>query len=265
MKRLTDAGNQTQTPGKAYRWLLCLALCLVACAPKTPALVPTTATPTPVPPDTPPARETDTLATTQTHTPTPQVTFASPLHTPALQATFISPLHTQPAPSPTPTAHVTVTVIARTPTPLTTASVVLTPTLSAETAALEQEMWQAVNDKRSAAGLPSYRLDQDLAEVARNHAIDMVARGYWGHVSPEGQTLPDRLAAAGLHPGWAGENYYYGYDSAEDFVELAVTWFMDDPPHRDNLLHEAYTRVGIGIVEGPPGAYTVVLDFVGDK
>jgi len=125
-------------------------------------------------------------------------------------------------------------------------------------------MWQAVNQKRSAAGLLPYRLDEDLAAVARDHAIDMVVRGCWGHVSPEGQTLQDRLSAAGLDPAWAGENYYHGYYDAEEFVESAVAWFMDDPPHRDNILHGVYTHIGIGIVGGPPGAYTVVLDFAGD-
>lgn len=126
-------------------------------------------------------------------------------------------------------------------------------------------MWQAVNDKRKTAGLPPYRLDEELAAVARNHAIDMVVRCYRGHVSPEGLTLQDRLAAAGMHPERAGENYYLGYYDAGEFVELAVTWFMDDPPHRDNILHEVYTRVGIGIAGGPPGAYTAVLDFAGDQ
>jgi uncharacterized protein YkwD len=147
---------------------------------------------------------------------------------------------------------------------LPSANVALTAILSAEATTLEREMWQTVNQERRAVGLPPYRHDENLSGVARRHALDMVIRGYWGHVSPEGQTYRERLAAAGLDPVWAGENYYSGYHSREHFVEMAVDWFMDDPPHRDNILHKVYTRIGVGIVGGPEGAYTVVLDFAGD-
>ena len=109
-----------------------------------------------------------------------------------------------------------------------------------------------------------YRLDRTLAAIARAHALDMVTRGYWGHITPEGKTYRDRLAEQSLEPYWAGENYYYGYYPAGEIVETALAWFMDDPPHRDNILHQHCTRIGIGIVKGPPGAYTLVLDLAGE-
>jgi uncharacterized protein YkwD len=42
----------------------------------------------------------------------------------------------------------------------------------------------------------------------------------------------------------------------------AVTWFLNSAPHRYNLLHERYTHLGVGVVEGAPGWYTFVLVFV---
>jgi uncharacterized protein YkwD len=129
---------------------------------------------------------------------------------------------------------------------------------------MEQQMLEAVNRERSAYDLPPYHLDQMLATVARAHALDMVTRGYWGHVTPEGKTYRDRLVEHGLEPYWAGENWFSGTYPAGEIVETALAWFMDDPPHRDNILHKHCTRIGIGIVEGPPGTYILVLDFASD-
>jgi len=125
-------------------------------------------------------------------------------------------------------------------------------------------MLEAVNRERSSHDLPPYRFDEALAAVARAHAQDMAARGYWSHVTPEGKTYRDRLRERELEPYWAGENYYYGFLPAKEIVETALAWFMDDPSHRDNILHESCTRVGIGIVEDAQGAFTLVLDFAGD-
>ena len=125
-------------------------------------------------------------------------------------------------------------------------------------------MLQAVNRERSRYNLPPYRLDEALAAIARAHALDMVARGYSGHTTPEGKTCRDRLDEHGLEPYWAGENYFSGFYPADEIVEAALAWFMDDPPHRGNVLHEHCTRIGIGIVEGPQGAYTLVLDFASE-
>jgi uncharacterized protein YkwD len=36
---------------------------------------------------------------------------------------------------------------------------------------------------------------------------------------------------------------------------------MNSAPHRYNLLHEHYTHLGVGVVEGTPGWYTFVLVF----
>jgi uncharacterized protein YkwD len=124
-------------------------------------------------------------------------------------------------------------------------------------------MFEAINRERAQHELAPYYLDETLGEVARDHAQDMVSRGFLGHVTPKGKTYRERLMERGLEPYWAGENYYYGFFPADEVVEVALAWFMDDPPHRDNILHQHCTRIGIGIVEGPNGAYTLVLDFAG--
>lgn len=128
---------------------------------------------------------------------------------------------------------------------------------------MEREMLDALNRERAQYGLEALALDPTVSAVARAHAQDMVERDYWNHVSPEGTTYRDRLHARELDPRRYGENWYRGQIPEDELVERALAWFMDDPPHRDNILHAHYEHVGIGIVEGPQGWYTVVLDFVG--
>jgi uncharacterized protein YkwD len=129
---------------------------------------------------------------------------------------------------------------------------------------LERQMLQAANRERAAKGLPPLAHDDRLAGVARAHAQDMAARCYAGHVSPGGKTFRDRLAEAGLATHWAGENYYIGYLPAKEIVETALAWFMGDVPHRKNVLHARYRRLGVGVAWRPQGGYVVVLDFAGE-
>ena len=124
-------------------------------------------------------------------------------------------------------------------------------------------MVDAVNAERQARGLPVYQADADLAAVARAHAQDMANRGYMGHVTPEGQTYRDRLKENGIEPYWAGENFIYVVRPATETVPYAIAWFMDDPPHRDNILSAHYTRIGVGVAGGPEKGYIFVLDFAG--
>ena len=194
----------------------------------------------------------------------------------ALTQCYWSPLPTPTAvPTPTPADTHTPTftpantdtltpIPAHTPTPLSAATPAVTATLSPVLAALEQEMVDAVNAERRAGELPPYEVDPALAAVARAHAQDMVNRDYLSHVTPEGKTYRDRLAEDGLEPYWAGENFIHVVHPAEETVAYAIAWFMDDPPHRDNILSVHYERIGVGVASGPGSGYVFVLDFAGE-
>lgn len=130
--------------------------------------------------------------------------------------------------------------------------------------ALEREMVDAVNMERLERGLSPYHVDAQLANVARAHAQDMVARDYVGHITPEGNTLRDRLQEHDLEANWVGENFMRTVRPVDETVDHAIEWFMADPPHRKNILHTHYDRIGVGVAEGPPGWYIFVLDFAGE-
>lgn len=134
--------------------------------------------------------------------------------------------------------------------------------VSAPLVDLQQQMIEAVNAERQAQGLPPYLADEQLTRIAAAYAQDMVARDFFSHVSPEGQTLRDRFTGQGVTDALrVGENIQRNTRPLTETVQTALTWFMGSRPHRHNILHPNHNRIGVGIVEGPPGWYTFVLDF----
>jgi uncharacterized protein YkwD len=130
---------------------------------------------------------------------------------------------------------------------------------------LEQATMVALNKERQVHDLPTLRADAVLGAIARTHAEDMVARDYFAHTSPEGVTYSDRLVQAGLAPLWYGENLIYGLRSLWRPAQAAVEWFMDSESHRKNILHESYTRVGVGVARLENGSLAFVLDFAAEE
>lgn len=201
-----------------------------------------------------------TIAALAILSPTATVT-SIPTHTPAAPTRTAVPTLTH-TPTATPTRTATPT---STPTPTATATVTTSDSIVPPPfAAIEDEMVQAINTQRLQAGLPVYRADVRLAEAARGHALDMATRNYYSHVTPEGKTLRDRLALLGLNPQRAGENFYVTSGEPGQVTSKTMEWFMGDPPHRDNLLHEHYTRVGVGVARTANGLYVVVVDLTGE-
>lgn len=110
---------------------------------------------------------------------------------------------------------------------------------------LEAQMLEMVNRERAAAGLKALAPDPALTEVARAHSADMFARGYFAHVTPEGLSPFDRMAAAHITFRIAGENL-----ALAPTLKLAHTGLMNSPGHRANILRPEFGRVGIGIMDG---------------
>ena len=91
----------------------------------------------------------------------------------------------------------------------------------------------------------------------------MAARGYFGHNDPAtgAHLARDAILASGF--GRASENIYWsGRGSLADFPSLAVTWFMNDAPHRANILNSIYTAIGVGVAWNGQG-WVLTQDFGG--
>jgi uncharacterized protein YkwD len=130
----------------------------------------------------------------------------------------------------------------------------------------------AVNETRGAWGRPDVVLQGNLIRAANRFAADMVARHFFSHDSPDGETFADRLGAAGFIPSsdrwrWrAGENLAAG-EGAEATPGAIVRAWINSADHRVNLLDWGFTMAGIGVARGWPAsdarsdAITVVLDL----
>jgi uncharacterized protein YkwD len=107
----------------------------------------------------------------------------------------------------------------------------------------ELVMLADINAARQSAGVGPVALDPGLTEVARDFARDMLERRYFGHVSPDGVSLADRLGRARLHYTYAGENLAFNQDE-----EHAQSRLLQSPPHRAAELDPRYRKVGIGVI-----------------
>jgi uncharacterized protein YkwD len=110
---------------------------------------------------------------------------------------------------------------------------------------LEIEMLKMVNEERKKHGLKPLKADPELTRVARAHSIDMFAKGYFAHESPDGKSPFDRMREANVKFNTAGENL-----ALAQTLEIAHTNLMNSPGHRANILHPSFGRLGIGILDG---------------
>lgn len=108
----------------------------------------------------------------------------------------------------------------------------------------EGVMLALVNKERENEGLPHVTMNEQLQVVAREHAKDMLQRGYFSHYSPEGLSPFDRLAASNVFYTAAGENLAFAPSTV-----LAMQGLMQSPGHRANILSENFQQVGIGVLD----------------
>ena len=95
----------------------------------------------------------------------------------------------------------------------------------------------------------------------------MVARGYFGHVSPAGSTLSARVRRSGWTRGRArwrvGETLAWGSGPRSTPDAIVAAW-LASPAHRRIVLARRWRVVGIGVAPGTPFATpgaTYTADF----
>jgi len=125
--------------------------------------------------------------------------------------------------------------------------------------------WQIlVNQARLDEGQAPYGFSTLLSAAAQRHADDLASHQISSHTGSDGSTSRQRIAEAG-YAAWTwnggelvtGENFWTGHGT----VEEALTFFLEDPPHRDNILSATYREIGIGVATDAAGRNYYVLDF----
>ena len=159
--------------------------------------------------------------------------------------------------TPTPTATFTLRPSATPTTAASSGCVVYNYDYESQTAAL-------LNQQRNQNGLPSLAVNAALTASARGHSIDMVTHNLEQHNGSDGSTPQQRMKAAGYGGSWWGEIIYWGGGSYGT-PSQAVTWWMNDPPHKDVILGTHYTDFGAGYVSCSTFSYGgfFTVDFGG--
>jgi len=134
----------------------------------------------------------------------------------------------------------------------------LIPTRS-NTERIEAATLCLVNVQRAHHGERALRPNADLNRSAAAHSEDMVARNYFDHTSPAGETVLDRIKASTYLPPSVG--YILGENIALGTMQLAtpaaiVDSWMKSPGHRANILNGDFRDSGLGVVARAPRRYS---------
>jgi hypothetical protein len=113
-----------------------------------------------------------------------------------------------------------------------------------------------VNAARSDQGEPPLRASGQLAAAAQGMSDIMVQESFFAHVTPDGTTLPDRVAPTGYLPAsdrWIlGENLAWG-SGALGTPRAIVQGWLNSSEHRATIFDPGYQDLGVGVTLGSPG------------
>jgi len=152
---------------------------------------------------------------------------------------------------------------------------------------LEAEIHDLINSQRQQNGVPPLNYDIALSAIARSHSQDMVNRGYFDHVNPEGDGPTQRALKAGypvhkeLGGGWYSDGiaenifqnnlwdtvtYYngipfYDWKSQSEIASSTVYGWMNSPGHRQNILDSSYNNEGLGVSISSDDKVYITEDF----
>ncbi len=115
------------------------------------------------------------------------------------------------------------------------------------------------NEDRAEKNFSGLTINPVLEKAAQLKANDMAEKSYFAHKSPDGKTPWYWFQKAGYDFSYAGENLAVNFN---DSVDVNSAW-MNSPSHRDNILNENFSEIGIataeGVYEGHPTVYVVEL------
>jgi uncharacterized protein YkwD len=130
-------------------------------------------------------------------------------------------------------------------------------TTVAASESLETALLAELNEVRLAHGLSPLRRSGGLATAASVHSRAMAQFGFFQHESRDGSSFTQRVQRfyGPSGRGWlVGENLLWG---TRVNAALAVSMWMQSPPHRRNILTPHWREVGLSAVKATraPGVF----------
>ncbi|MBR3121162.1 MAG: CAP domain-containing protein [Oceanobacillus sp.] len=118
-----------------------------------------------------------------------------------------------------------------------------TPGSEALKEGFEYQLFDLTNATRVNHGLPVLEWNEAVRETARKHSTDMADNQYFSHTNLQGQSPFDRMREDEIAFTSAGENLAYGQFSSV----FAHQGLMNSLGHRENIVHNGFTELGIGV------------------
>lgn len=135
-----------------------------------------------------------------------------------------------------------------------TASDTVTLNLSSD----EQKILSLVNDERKKNNLPDLQIDENLQNVARLKANDIIENNYFAHISPVYGTPFEMLKSNNINYKTASENIA-GNASLDD----AFNSWINSESHKANILSNTFNYTGIAVVDSIAYGKIIVELFIG--
>lgn len=121
-------------------------------------------------------------------------------------------------------------------------------------AALEEELYEQVNEYRASRNIPALRLNPFLSSLARGHSERMAnRRRSFGHAGIEGRVEEARDS---LGVGVFSENVARNNYAPDRVVDAAVSGWISSAGHLQNLIGD-YGLTGVGIARARDGTYYI--------
>jgi len=108
---------------------------------------------------------------------------------------------------------------------------------------VEQQIFDLTNTIRKMYDKNILQWEESTHEVAFMHSKDMSQNNYFSHHDLEGKGLKDRLWNQNIIYSLAGENIAAEYTDAP----AVITGWLNSEGHREALLNEDYTHLGVGV------------------
>ncbi|MGL4337812.1 MAG: CAP domain-containing protein [Turicibacter sp.] len=114
---------------------------------------------------------------------------------------------------------------------------------------VEQLIFAKVNEERANAGVATLSYNNTMQKYARIKSEDMGVNNYFDHKDLNGQLITNQMAADGVSYAAWGENIAYigGVSDANALANQFMTNWMNSQGHRENILSDNFTGIGIGV------------------
>ncbi len=128
---------------------------------------------------------------------------------------------------------------------------------------IPESLIELTNMRREEASVGELVVSPLLMEAARLKAEDMVNKGYFAHISPEGNDPCYWLRVVGYDYLYAGENLAVNFLRTDQVDEA----WMRSPSHRDNIVNKTFKEVGIATAVGDYNGHEAifVVQFFGTR